>query len=347
MEPVSALEGNCVSRGAEVMDYYQVLGLSFDQRPSADQIRRAYHEQARRSHPDKNQHNPAAVSHFQAVQAAYSTLSCPTKRQTYDATCQQASRQPPRRPYPSQAPQPQGHSARPQSAFTPRYTAVWSDAVSYRMSCGKCAGYHMWQPTARFPHEARWCPCCATHHEALEGEGWAEHPPSIFSFLSRAPLPTGPQVPKIAVAPAATSATHPATSRGPPGPGASSMGQERAVRLRHACDWVRCAPWPSVARGRGCELPAPEEPGLVEALPDSLLVRLLKQPLQGGRCAQMTAVWMRARAPVCAVPVAAPPADGSAPLAALSLRQGLSQVRISGLDSRTEYIVRTRQGWVC
>ncbi|KAK3232637.1 hypothetical protein CYMTET_57020 [Cymbomonas tetramitiformis] len=283
-QTVSALEGNCVSRGAEVMDYYQVLGLSFDQRPSADQIRRAYHEQARRSHPDKNQHNPAAVSHFQAVQAAYSTLSCPTKRQTYDATCQQASRQPPRRPYPSQAPQPQGHSARPQSAFTPRYTAVWSDAVSYRMSCGKCAGYHMWQPTARFPHEARWCPCCATHHEALEGEGWAEHPPSIFSFLSRTrkefyclsrgtvykctewaqchrvdcpPGTHGPGIHVIVVAPHSGS------------PSDRPAGSENCSSTR------------SNQRNTSSDIPRTPRPRLVEALPDSLLVRLLKQPLQG------------------------------------------------------------------
>ncbi|KAK3269037.1 hypothetical protein CYMTET_22494, partial [Cymbomonas tetramitiformis] len=291
------------------MDYYQVLGLSFDQRPSADQIRRAYHEQARRSHPDKDQHNPAAVSHFQAVQAAYSTLSCPTKRQTYDATCQQASRQPPRRPYPSQAPQPQGHSARPQSAFTPRYTAVWSDAVSYRMSCGKCAGYHMWQPTARFPHEARWCPCCATHHEALEGEGWAEHPPSIFSFLSRMPIP--PTSPKPAVAGHAKEGERVGGS-----PSDRPAGSENCSSTR------------SNQRNTSSDIPRTPWPRLVEALPDSLLVRLLKQPLQGA--GMQCQLQLR-------------PADGSAPWLPFLCVKGSLQVRISGLDSRTEYIVRTRQ----
>jgi Ca-activated chloride channel homolog len=63
-------------------DLYNLLGLSANASP--DEIKSAYFAAARRFHPDANP-NPGATEEFKLVADAYSILSDPAQRSTYDA----------------------------------------------------------------------------------------------------------------------------------------------------------------------------------------------------------------------------------------------------------------------
>lgn len=63
-------------------DLYEVLGVAHD--ASADEIKKAYRELARRNHPDANPDDPKAEERFKEISAAYDTLSDPDKRKAYD-----------------------------------------------------------------------------------------------------------------------------------------------------------------------------------------------------------------------------------------------------------------------
>ena len=63
-------------------DLYNLLGLSANASP--DEIKSAYFAAARRFHPDSNP-NPGATEEFKLVADAYSILSDPAQRSTYDA----------------------------------------------------------------------------------------------------------------------------------------------------------------------------------------------------------------------------------------------------------------------
>lgn len=71
-------------------DHYATLGL--DRGCSGIQIRDAYRQLAKRFHPDVNRDDEEARSRTQSLNAAYETLSDPSKRRVYDRELEQESR---------------------------------------------------------------------------------------------------------------------------------------------------------------------------------------------------------------------------------------------------------------
>ena len=72
-----------MASGVDSDDYYAVLGVPREADSAV--IKRAYYEQARKYHPDKNQGNKQASTRFKRVNEAYEVLSDPQKRKIYDA----------------------------------------------------------------------------------------------------------------------------------------------------------------------------------------------------------------------------------------------------------------------
>eukprot|EP00736_Rhodelphis_marinus_P008061 Rmarinus@m.2968 len=69
--------------GGSKKDYYEVLGLNKD--ATTDQIKRAYHKQALKYHPDKNPDSvEKAQKKFEQVTEAYEVLGDEEKRSLYD-----------------------------------------------------------------------------------------------------------------------------------------------------------------------------------------------------------------------------------------------------------------------
>lgn len=63
-------------------NYYDILGVKKD--ASADEIKSAYRNMAKKYHPDLNKNNPEAAEKFKEVNEAYECLSDPTKKSNYD-----------------------------------------------------------------------------------------------------------------------------------------------------------------------------------------------------------------------------------------------------------------------
>jgi molecular chaperone DnaJ len=63
-------------------DYYEVLGVQRGATP--DELKRAYRQLALQYHPDRNPDDPQAAERFKECSEAYSVLSDPDKRRSYD-----------------------------------------------------------------------------------------------------------------------------------------------------------------------------------------------------------------------------------------------------------------------
>lgn len=63
-------------------DYYETLGVSKD--ASAEEIKKAYRQLAKKYHPDRNKGDETAAQQFKEVNEAYQVLSDDTKRKQYD-----------------------------------------------------------------------------------------------------------------------------------------------------------------------------------------------------------------------------------------------------------------------
>ncbi|WP_234854588.1 MULTISPECIES: molecular chaperone DnaJ [Paracoccus] len=62
--------------------YYEVLGVT--RGASAEEIKKAYRQKAKELHPDRNQDNPQAESHFKEANEAYDCLKDDQKKAAYD-----------------------------------------------------------------------------------------------------------------------------------------------------------------------------------------------------------------------------------------------------------------------
>jgi molecular chaperone DnaJ len=63
-------------------DYYEVLGVG--RQASAEDLKRAFRKIAMESHPDRNPNDAAAAARFKEASEAYSVLSDPGRRRSYD-----------------------------------------------------------------------------------------------------------------------------------------------------------------------------------------------------------------------------------------------------------------------
>jgi len=63
-------------------DYYEVLGVG--RQASPDELKRAFRKIAMESHPDRNPGDAAAATRFKAASEAYTVLSDPSRRRSYD-----------------------------------------------------------------------------------------------------------------------------------------------------------------------------------------------------------------------------------------------------------------------
>ena len=63
-------------------DYYEILGVKRD--ASADELKKAFRQLARKYHPDLNKGSKEAEEKFKEINEAYQVLSDPQKKAQYD-----------------------------------------------------------------------------------------------------------------------------------------------------------------------------------------------------------------------------------------------------------------------
>ncbi|KAJ7475676.1 DnaJ domain-containing protein [Mycena latifolia] len=98
-------------------DLYQILGVSKSDNLDKMALRRAYLTRSRACHPDKFPDNPEATYAFQKIAVAYSVLSQPASRRSYDA-------RPPTAKYDAFSAHPAGHA---QETFRSIVMGVFDD----------------------------------------------------------------------------------------------------------------------------------------------------------------------------------------------------------------------------
>lgn len=68
--------------GVTYKDYYKILGVS--RSDSADELKKAFRDLAKKHHPDKNKGNKQAEDKFKEISEAYEVLGDPKRKQQYD-----------------------------------------------------------------------------------------------------------------------------------------------------------------------------------------------------------------------------------------------------------------------
>ncbi len=124
-------------------NYYAILGVL--PRATAEEIRRAYLELAKKHHPDATG-DPAEQAEIKRINDAFRVLSDPEARRKYDAARQQTPRRRGRRPPATRArPTPQPTPGRRQIVDFPltpeesRYGATVHATVGVRLPCPRCS----------------------------------------------------------------------------------------------------------------------------------------------------------------------------------------------------------------
>ena len=87
-DPAGGAQADPSEPGADFTDHYEVLELSFDASPSAEDIKKAFHTLAKAYHPDKTQGDEDKMEKFKEINEAYHALSDEKVKEAFDAMCQ-------------------------------------------------------------------------------------------------------------------------------------------------------------------------------------------------------------------------------------------------------------------
>eukprot|EP00049_Salpingoeca_infusionum_P026365 m.25385 g.25385 ORF g.25385 m.25385 type:complete len:414 (+) comp8698_c0_seq4:158-1399(+) len=147
-------------------DLYRILCVPAT--ATAAELKRAYRLQSLRLHPDKNTH-PKAEAAFKRLNYAYDILSDQAARSNYHAEIQ------------AQMSMSDFESAvKSQTEEFVKSMKQKAAKISNQIPCDKCKGHHDRIATSRQPFGARFCHTHNTHHNAKEGDVWAES--NIFGY---------------------------------------------------------------------------------------------------------------------------------------------------------------------
>ncbi|GFO05063.1 Dnaj-like protein subfamily c member 14 [Plakobranchus ocellatus] len=136
-------------------DPYSILGLRADS--SDEEIKKYYRKQAVLVHPDKNQ-EPGAEEAFKILGHAFEMIGDPSKRKQYDSHTQEEV---------------EADAMREFADMLTKLQTKIQEAANI-MRCDICGGKHQRVPVDRPFYSARFCQSCNVHHQAKEGDVWAE-----------------------------------------------------------------------------------------------------------------------------------------------------------------------------
>jgi curved DNA-binding protein CbpA len=86
-DPAGGAQADPSEPGADFTDHYEVLELSFDASPSAEDIKKAFHTLAKAYHPDKTQGDEDKMEKFKEINEAYHALSDEKVKEAFDVMC--------------------------------------------------------------------------------------------------------------------------------------------------------------------------------------------------------------------------------------------------------------------